>query len=381
MKNFMSYLILTVCILATSVCAIAQETQKVETKKFQSSDFPIEREIFIATPPYYDDKNQTDVDVVYVFDSQWRSHFALAYGMLAETLYPDDNQPPFIVVGVTSPSSEEYCRTNDFLPVPTSVKYESPYYGNYENFKKFLRDDVFPYINSNYRTSGHTLAIGYSLSASFILNALASEEMFDDYIAISPNFMEDNNKFADNFLSYNFNNRKPRFLFLSMANESEENGFGEGWRPVWNFVKSKVESTSYPEHIKMMIKEYPHHSHMSYYAECLMDVLPLYKMYRQTTHFSDSALHPVHIELECPWAEDSVFITGNQDALANWNPQGVKMNKIDDKTFSIDLNLMLPAEFKFTQGSWENQINPENAYFGNLRIFSPEKTNKHYTAN
>ncbi len=104
------------------------------------------------------------------------------------------------------------------------LTYKSNLYGNYENFKKFLREDVFPYINSNYRTSGHTLAVGHSLGASFILNALASEEMFDDYIALSPNFMEDKNKFADNFLSYNFNNGKLRFLFLSMANESEEIG-------------------------------------------------------------------------------------------------------------------------------------------------------------
>jgi len=75
-----------------------------------------------------------------------------------------------------------------------------------------------------------------------------------------------------------------------------------------------------------------------------------------------------------------VFITGNQDAVANWNPQGIKMNKIDDKTFAIDLNLQLPAEFKFTQGSWETLITPGNAYPLNLIINSPEKANKHYIA-
>lgn len=353
----------------------AQETMRVETKTFHSPDFPFDREIFICTPMFYDQRDQSEVDVVYVFDSQWRSHFALAYAILAECQNPAEDTVPFIVVGISSPTTPDYHRNNDFLPVPTNVTYQSKYYGNYENFKKFVREDVMTYINSNYRTSGHTLAIGHSLGASFILNSLASEELFDDYIALSPNFMEDNNLFADNFLNYDFSKSKPRFLFLTMSNESEEK-----WRSAWDLVKSKMESATLPENIKMFFKEYPEHTHMSGYAQCLMDILPIYGMYRQSTQISDSTRHPVHIELECPWAEGDVFITGNQEAIANWNPQGIKMTKVDEKTYAIDLNLQLPAEFKFTQGSWETQITPENAYPMNLRISNPNNTTKHYIA-
>lgn len=368
------------CFLASCMCAQAQETMRVVTKTFHSPDFPLDREIFICTPQFYSEHNQSEVDVVYVFDSQWRSHFALTYGILAECQIPESDVLPFIVVGIPSPTTKDYQRSNDFLPVPTNVTYKSSLYGNYENFKKFLREDVFPYINNNYRTSGHTLAIGHSLGASFILNALASEEMFDDYIALSPNFMEDKNKFADNFLSYNFNNGKPRFLFLSMANESDTTGWPAEWRPAWDFVKSKIESANLPESVKIIFKEYPHQTHNTCYGECLMEALPLYALYRQNPQFTDSEKHPVHIELECPWAEGDVFITGNQEAIADWNPQGMKMNKVDDKTFAIDLKLQLPAQFKFTQGDWDKQINPGNAYIGNLRIFTPEKANKHYIA-
>ena len=368
------------CFLASCIYANAQETMRVETKTFHSPDFPFDREIFICTPQYYDEFDQSEVDVVYVFDSQWRSHFALTYAILAECQDPYENDVPFIVVGITSPTTPDYHRNNDFLPVPTNITYQSKYYGNYENFKKFIREDVMSYINSNYRTSGHTLAIGHSFGASFILNALASEELFDDYIALSPNFGEDNNKFADNFLGYDFDHSKPRFLFLTMSNESEETGWPAAWRPAWDLVKSTMQSKALPENIKMFFKEYPEHTHMSGYAQCLMDILPIYGMYRRNTQFTDSVKHPVHIELECPWAEGDVFITGNQDAVANWNPQGIKMNKIDDKTFAIDLNLQLPAEFKFTQGSWETLITPGNAYPLNLIINSPEKANKHYRA-
>lgn len=111
-----------------------------------------------------------------------------------------------------------------------------------------------------------------------------------------------------------------------------------------------------------------------------MDGLPLYGMYRHNTAFANDEVHPVHIELECPWADGDVFITGNQAPLADWNPQGIKMDKVNDTTYSIDLELKLPAEFKFTQGSWEKQITPGNAYVGNLRIHHPDKASKHYVA-
>ncbi len=49
-----------------------------------------------------------------------------------------------------------------------------------------------------------------------------------------------------------------------------------------------------------------------------------------------------------------MYITGNQQNLADWNPKGVKMMVLNDTTRVIDLDLQLPAEFKFTKGSWED---------------------------
>ena len=43
-------------------------------------------------------------------------------------------------------------------------------------------------------------------------------------------------------------------------------------------------------------------------------------------------------------------------ALANWNPKGVKMQQQNDGTYVIDLQLHLPAYFKFTQGDWDHQL-------------------------
>ena len=74
----------------------------------------------------------------------------------------------------------------------------------------------------------------------------------------------------------------------------------------------------------------------------------------------------------------AMSILGNQPALADWNPEGMKMQVLNDTTRVIDLNLRLPAEFKFTKGSWDYQYFIKNGDPGNQRISSPEKAIKHY---
>jgi hypothetical protein len=36
-------------------------------------------------------------------------------------------------------------------------------------------------MKMNYRTSGRTLGIGHSLSASFVLDSMITDDLFDDY--------------------------------------------------------------------------------------------------------------------------------------------------------------------------------------------------------
>ncbi len=69
-------------LMASCVYAGAQQVARVDTKRFQSPLFTFEREIYIHTPAFYDENDQTDLDVIYVFDSQYYSHFALVCGLI-----------------------------------------------------------------------------------------------------------------------------------------------------------------------------------------------------------------------------------------------------------------------------------------------------------
>ena len=88
--------------------------------------------------------------------------------------------------------------------------------------------------------------------------------------------------------------------------------------------------------------------------------------------------YPVHIELRGKNLTDTIYITGNQDALANWEAKGVKMTLTSDSIASIDLRLHLPAQFKFTRGSWEREAIISNADAGNHIIHDAEHATRVY---
>lgn len=367
----------------------AQDIARVEYKEFDSKNFPFKRPYLIITPEDYDTNVNSDYDVIYVFDSQWRSRFGLVHNLMhygcQELVTPNEEAHQYIVVGIPSPyvAEHEYDRNRDFYSTPINIpvpEWMPEGYGCAPQFKKFLKEELMPYIDANYRTTGHTLAVGHSLSASFILDALETEDMFDDYIALSPNLCWDNNLWADRLINFNFNDGKPRYFFFNMANEREDTGWGPDWRPAWDKVKNHFESTALPDNIVMKFNESPQYDHNQSYQPVIIDALNDYCIYRLTHGHEpvSKEAYPVHIELKGKSLSGDVYITGNQDALANWNPMSVKMNQINDSTYTIDLNLRLPAEYKFTQGTWEQQPFPKNTVPGNLRIDNPQKAVKYY---
>lgn len=365
----------------------AQETARVEMKELDSQLFPFKRTVYIYTPFGYNEFTQSEYDVIYVFDSQMRSKFDLVHSLMHYSCQSEDeDMRSFIVVGVTSPYLPEigYARNRDFYAEPVNIPrpdWMPEGFGCNPQFKKFVKEELMPYIDATYRTTGHTLAMGHSLGASFILDALATEDMFDDYIAISPNLEWDDELWGKELMNYDFQNGKPRYIFLSMANESEATGWRSGWRQAWDKVKSHFMTASLPDEIKMTIKEYPDYSHEMSYLPALTDALKGYAAYCLNSNTNPTGnAYPVHLEVSGENLKGDLYVTGNQEALADWNPAGVKMKQVNDSTYTIDLNLRLPAEFKFTQGSWDNQVWMNNAAPGNLRITNPTKANKYYQA-
>jgi uncharacterized protein YjaZ len=56
-----------------------------------------------------------------------------------------------------------------------------------------------------------------------------------------------------------------------------------------------------------------------------------------------------------PNKSDTVYITGNQPELANWNPEKLLLKNITDFERQITLKIHTPAQFKFTRGGWDKE--------------------------
>src|SRR5690606_26744265 len=153
----------------------------------------------------------------------------------------------------TSPYNEslDYSRNNDLLPIletKSSLDIYGKYYGNADNFFNYVSTEIIPYVDSHYRTLNHKIAIGHSLSASFILTSFISNpSLFNNYIAISPNLAYDEDKLAKQLINFDYSKiDKPTSLFLSHANEG--NDYWKEWKParekVYSFLNQSVQNNN-----------------------------------------------------------------------------------------------------------------------------------------
>lgn len=91
---------------------------------------------------------------------------------------------PVIVVGI-----ENTERRRDLVPVTVleEEKKSAPHAGGTENFRKFIRDELFPVIERRYRTTKERGIVGESAAGLFAIETLLlAPDMFDDYIACDP---------------------------------------------------------------------------------------------------------------------------------------------------------------------------------------------------
>ncbi|WP_110688306.1 alpha/beta hydrolase-fold protein, partial [Salegentibacter sediminis] len=289
-----------------------------------------------------------------------------------------DNTKSYILVGITSPYNEklDYARNNDLLPVletKNSKDRYGKYSGNADNFFAFVSTEIIPFIDSNYRTLNNKIAVGHSLSASFILDSfLKNPNLFNAYLAISPNLAYDNGKLANKLVDYEYSKiEKPTYLYLSNANEGID--YWKAWKPAREKVYSFYNKTLKTNTLKVQINEFPEYNHWSTFPPSLKKGLDFY--FKEILSLQGKELskeeYKSTIKVKVLNKEDTIYITGNQDNLGNWNPDKIKMDKISDFERTITLKLKSPAQFKFTRGNWDSEAEVKGTY-GNITI-RPEK--------
>lgn len=344
----------------------AQSIARVENVKIHSKALNQEREILIYTPVDYDWRTNEYFNVIYVFDSQNREFFDYTSSIIS---FLTDGNKSFIVVGITSPFDEklDYSRNNDLLPIlgtEESKKIYGKYSGNADNFLNFVETEVISYVNSKYRISNQNIAVGHSLSASFILYSLLQKpNLFQNYVAISPNLAYDNNKLSKDLIKFDFAKLKNEsFIYLSNANEGID--YWKEWKParesVYTFFKDSIKN----KNLTVEIAEYPENNHWNTFPLSLNNALKFYFGNIQKKQESELSkeMYEVKIKIKVNDKNDIVYITGNQPNLGDWNPNKIEMKKTSDYERSIVLKVQSPAQFKFTKGSWDTELQVIGTY-------------------
>lgn len=180
-----------------------------------------EYELQIFLPGGYASKTKK-YPVVYLMDSQW--DFPLLKCIYGEHYY-DGFIPELIIVGVTwggiNPNPDSL-RARDYTPTNTRW---TPQSGGADQFLSFMKEELFPFIESNYRAeSDNRILMGCSLGGLFTMYAMFTHtDMFAGYAAASPAVGWDNEvlyKYEKDFAAKKLS--KPVRLYMTVGDVERE---------------------------------------------------------------------------------------------------------------------------------------------------------------
>jgi predicted alpha/beta superfamily hydrolase len=144
-----------------------------------------DRQIYIHVPKLDSADIKKALPVLYLLDGENHYHILSAY---IEYLRHWKVIPPIIVVGIVSVDRiKDLTPTNSLINFDGKVDSYLKTSGGNEQFLDFIRQELMPYMEANYKTSPFKIFAGHSLGGLTAINCMLTRPyMFDAYIAISP---------------------------------------------------------------------------------------------------------------------------------------------------------------------------------------------------
>jgi len=199
-----------VAVLALSATAQPQGTDIVLGKSFPMTSKILNREVnvFIAVPDGY---NSGSARYPVLYDLNSFISFTLDCGT-AGLLGRVSIIPDMIVVGV--PSLER-----GYVPTPFEERGADPTPTDLS--LKFIREELIPFVEKNYRTNAFRILYGHSVGGLFTMYTLFNEpDLFTAYLAGSPWFQTNNQYWLKNIEKMAKNRSlEGKFLFMTVGKE------------------------------------------------------------------------------------------------------------------------------------------------------------------
>jgi uncharacterized protein len=209
--------------LLTAIPVLAQESPSDKSQdiiigkslSIHSKILGEDRTILIGLPDGYEN-SRGSYPVLYLLDGD--GHFHHTTGTI-KFLVNNNKIPPMIVVGITNTD-----RTRDLTPpvlLDTAFLNRMPTVGGADNFLKFVKNELIPYVDQNYRSAPFKVLVGHSLGGLLAVHGFINDpNLFHAYIAISPSLWYDKQSFfepARKFLQSQ--DSLPPTFYMTMGNE------------------------------------------------------------------------------------------------------------------------------------------------------------------
>ena len=180
------------------------------------------RDYVVFLPEHYSSDRARRYPVLYVLDGQAQSEHTAASASLMARI---GAMPEIIVIGVSSMDGD--IRNRDYTPPDMRLDTDRPGgpNGSGDRFLAFLKDEMIPTVEREYRTQRPRMLAGWSRGGLFVMySLLAVPTLFDARFAHSPALWREDDRIVaqlDNFFASPA--AAEGFLFLSLgANENEK---------------------------------------------------------------------------------------------------------------------------------------------------------------
>jgi predicted alpha/beta superfamily hydrolase len=212
-KMLKIFLLMVACIgLEATASNVVEEIRTVGNASRISIDSKVlkeNRNLLVHLPDNYSESSKR-YPVLYLLDGERHFNHAI---MATQVLQNDERVPELIIVAITNShiwGSDNSSRQRD-------LGYER------ENFTLYIKNEVMPYVNNNYRTSGLNTLFGHSLAGFFSSDLLATQpELFKNYIAASPVLQNYEIGIYEKILSKSkLKNTTEKSFYFSLASEDE----------------------------------------------------------------------------------------------------------------------------------------------------------------
>ncbi|MDH7913536.1 alpha/beta hydrolase-fold protein [Winogradskyella sp. SYSU M77433] len=227
-----------IAILFTCIVSAQQYSGISKSHKIASTVFDTEREIRVFVPFSYTESYTQKYPTIYLFDAQFDAFFDMTAGLM-DYMAQIGELNEFIVVGIKTEH-----RPKEFTPMyvneKTKTDWEDVEIGKSELLENHLKEEVFPFVEQNYRVEPFKMAIGHSLGGTFVLNTVFSQpDFFQAIIAISPNLSYDYEQLIKAFDDYFKSNESLNKLIYMSAGTigNMENRFRKSAQKLDNIIE------------------------------------------------------------------------------------------------------------------------------------------------